>query len=259
MPKPEIYSSFSASWFQYLSLTIILLLSVLAVIKMRKMNDKQINRILIITSIILWVFEIYKQIIFSYGANWDYQWYAFPFQFCSAFLYVAPIIPFLKPGKVRNALIVFLATYSFFSGTAVIMFPSTVFITTTGINIQTMVHHGVLMIVGMGLLANYKTRKISDFFGSAIVFLVLLLIAVLLNTIHNNWIGDGTFNMFFINPKYENGIPILELVQPLVGPISFIIIYYLGFTMLAGIIFWIGTSITKKIPNHQREKFSYAK
>jgi hypothetical protein len=88
---------------------------------------------------------------------------------------------------------------------------------------------------------------------------VLLLIAVLLNTIHNNWIGDGTFNMFFINPKYENGIPILELVQPLVGPISFIIIYYLGFTMLAGIIFWIGTSITKKIPNHQREKFSYAK
>jgi uncharacterized membrane protein len=43
--------------------------------------------------------------------------------------------------------------------------------------------------------------------------------------------------MFFINPKFDNHIPVLSLIQPLVGDVVFIFVYYFGFTMVALIVF----------------------
>jgi hypothetical protein len=69
----------------------------------------------------------------------------------------------------------------------------------------------------------------------------------MLNFIHNTWIQEGVFNMFFINPRYENHIPVLSLIQPLVGDATFIFIYDFGFTIVAYIVFIMITSIIKAI------------
>lgn len=246
MKKPQLYGSFMDSWFQYLFLIILVVMSVVSIKKMKGINDKKLNIILLGAGIILIVFEIYKQVIFSYQSNWDYMWYAFPFQFCSVAMYLAPFTAFIRNKKIKDSAITFLATYSFFSGSAVMLYPATVYVTTIGINIQTMVHHGTLCVLGIGLLVNHVKFNWKTFIGSMLVFAVFLGIAIILNTIHNNFIQDGTFNMFFVNPKSNTGLPILELIQPKVSGTVFIIIYYFGFSLVAFIIFGLAKLILSK-------------
>ncbi|BCR35840.1 hypothetical protein MPAN_007330 [Mariniplasma anaerobium] len=121
--------------------------------------------------------------------------------------------------------------------------PGDVFVDTIGINIQTMIHHGGIAIVGFSLLFSKQVSyKINTLIKASVVFSIVVLIAILLNAIFNTWINDGTFNMFFINPKFTSNIPILFDIQPHVNAVVFNLIYYFGFTLVALIVFKINTS-----------------
>ena len=176
MTKPLLYKSFSESWFHYLFLLILVIGFYFAVTKMKNLNRKSLNKVFLTYALVLWVFEIYKQIIFTYQADWNYQWYAFPFQFCSVPMFVALIIPFIKNEKLYDGMQTFLGTFAFFAGTAVMIYPSTVFVTTIGINIQTMIHHGVMSVIGLGLLVNVINLNWKSFLRSMLVFLFLIVI-----------------------------------------------------------------------------------
>jgi len=231
MQTPTLYG-----WFHLLALAIVIGGAIIAAIKMKNISERKLRVILIVFSAILLTFEVYKQLIFSYHSNWDYQWYAFPFQFCSTPMYVGLVAGITKNKRFRDYLLAFLGTYGLFSGAAVMFYPSTVFIQTIGINIQTMVHHGGLAVIGVGLLCNQvKPHPRSLIMGGA-VFAVTMLMAMGMNQIHNRFIQDGTFNMFFINPLYENGIPILSLFQPLVSHQMFLLIYFFGFGLCAFVV-----------------------
>ena len=256
MNQPQLYGDLSVSWFHYLSLILVILGSVIAITRMKEIPAKKLNLILIIFSGILILFEIYKQLIFSYQASWSYQWYAFPFQFCSTPMYVGLAAGLVKNQKIKEALLAFLATFGLFAGLAVVLYPATVFVSTIGINIQTMVHHGGMAIIGIGLLANQVKLRWSSLLKASLVFASLMVIAMILNGIHNTWLNNGTFNMFFINPRYENGIPVLSIFQPLVPHVIFLMIYLFGFTLCAGMMLGIRMlfkspqSITKKAYQH---------
>jgi hypothetical protein len=239
MRQPQLYGSFKQSWFHYLFIALVIIGSIVAIIRIKQMSDKKLSRTLILFSILLLVFEVYKQFIFTYQANGDYQWYAFPFQFCSTPMYVALFAGFTKNKLIKDALISFLATFGLFAGLAVIIYPATVFVRTTGINIQTMVHHGSMAVIGIGLLASKVELKWKSLLKASLVFLCLMVLAMMMNQIHNRWVHDGTFNMFFINPLYENGIPVLEIFQPLVPHLIFLLIYLFGFSLCAGIVLFI--------------------
>jgi hypothetical protein len=239
MNQPQMYGSFSESWFHYLSLLLVLLGSILAVTRMKGLNEKKLNHVLIIFSLILLTLEVYKQVIFTYQANGSYQWYAFPFQFCSTPMYVALVAGLIKNQSIKKALIAFLATFGLFAGLAVMLYPATVFVSTIGINIQTMVHHGGMMVLGIGLLAHHVELKWKSLLKASFVFASLMGIAMILNGMHNAWVNEGTFNMFFINHRFENGIPVLMIFQPLVPHIIFLMIYLCGFTLLASFVFGI--------------------
>jgi hypothetical protein len=245
MREPEPYASFSKGWFHYLALALFVIVTIIMTKSMKRMNPKQINRLLIGFSIVLLVFEAYKQIIFTYQANGDYQWYAFPFQFCSTPMYVALFAGFVKKGQLKDSLIAFLGTFGLFAGLAVMLYPETVFITTVGINIQTMVHHGGMAALGIALLVTQVKHAWSSMLKAIVVFCLLVTLAILMNTFFNTWIEDGTFNMFFINPRFENGIPILSIFQPLVSPFVFDIIYIVGFSMVASLM--MGISLVMKV------------
>jgi len=248
MREPEPYQSFSKGWFHYLSLVLFVLATIILINHMRRMNQQQVNRLLIIFSIVLLIFEAYKQIIFTYQAHGSYQWYAFPFQFCSTPMYVALFAGLTKKVMIRESLIAFLGTFGLFAGLAVMLYPETVFITTVGINIQTMVHHGGMAALGIALLVTQVKHQFSSIFKAISVFSVLVMIALIMNTIHNTWINEGTFNMFFINPRFENGIPILSLFQPLVSPFMFDLIYIVGFSLVASLMMGITMVIMKIFP-----------
>ena len=243
------------SWFHLMFIAIAILITVLLCIKFKNCDDKIFRRIVFIAWLLLVGLEVYKQIVFTFDYDGttitgDYQWYAFPFQFCSTPLFALPFIAFLKDGKIRDAVIMYMATFSLFAGLAVFVYPNDVFIETIGINIQTMIHHGSQIVFGI-FFASYFRKKLNlkRFLSSIAVFAVFCSIAIILNIIlHHAFIANGideTFNMFYISPYYPCTLPILSTVYEKVHYSIFIILYIFGFALVAYIIY----SIEKLIIN----------
>lgn len=82
MQTPEPYGWFHLVWFA---------LSVLAIIPLVR-YAKNPQKVIWFTAVAVVLLEVYKQINYSFsyaeGISFDYQWYAFPFQFCSTPMYV---------------------------------------------------------------------------------------------------------------------------------------------------------------------------
>ena len=139
-------------------------------------------------------------------------------------------------------MIAYTITFSFFGGLAVFFYPNDVFIETIGINIQTMIHHGTQILLGVFLFTRY--RKVFDFkfyVKSIFVFFVMLLIATVLDiAVYKHLVSIGnteTFNMFFISPYFDCTLPILSIIYDNVPYIVFYLIYMLGFVLISYIIF----------------------
>lgn len=217
----------------------------------RNCSDKVFRRIVLICWLVMASFEIYKQFTFSYSIDssiitWDYQWYAFPYQLCSTPLYVLPLVFILKDSKVRDAFIAYIGTYSLFAGTAVFCYPGDVFIDYLGISIQTMVHHGLQIVLGVFFLV-WSRKKINfRFFLKAIpVFAALVSIAMLSNELFMLLGIDETFNMFYISPHFDCTLPLLSLIYPKIHYIFFAALYIFGFTLIAFIVFIVAFAFSK--------------
>lgn len=247
----------SYGWFHIMFIVIITLGTILICKYFKDCTEKTTNKIVMICWIIIAVLELYKQIEFSFSFTdgksiWDYQFYAFPFQLCSTQLYILPFIFLLKEGKLRNAMIAYIMTFSFFGGLAVFVYPNDVFVETIGINIQTMIHHGLQILIGIFLFVKYRKEYNFKFYVRSIyVFLCLLLIAFTLNiVVHNILISAGndeTFNMFYIGPYHDCSLPLLSLIYPKVPYVVFFLIYMLGFILISFIIYKVETLIYKLI------------
>lgn len=238
MIKPEIYGTFEQSWFQYLSVIFIIVFTTIVYKYFKNSSQQKIDRSLFITAIIMIILEIYKQVIFSYQNDWKYQWYAFPFQFCSVPMYLMLISSLSKNKNVKKAINLFLQTFSLFAGLAVMAYPETIFVTTIGINIQTVIHHGSMVVIGFSLLLNNVKLNLKDFYKAVIVFIIILFLAISLNYLYNLFINDGTFNMFFLNPMHENHLPVLQSIQSRVSFPMFVIVYACGFSFIGFLIYF---------------------
>ena len=242
MEEPTVLSSF-----HIMAVVFTLLFTVGACIWfVKKPNEKALRRFIFVCWLIMAAFEIYKQVVFAFDYNvetgvvtWDYEWYSFPFQFCSTPLYLFPFVALLKDGKVRNSIIAFLSTFALAGGLIVMAYPGTVFIPMIGINIQTMVHHGLQLTIGVLLVVFYRKKlNFKTFLTGIIVYGVIISIAMALNLLVPLGV-DETFNMFFISPKYECELPLLNVVYDKTPYMVFFLIYLIGFILIALIVFGI--------------------
>lgn len=230
--------------FHIACLIIMTVFLVLVIKKRESINDAKLRSIFLIVSAIMVVLEIYKQIVFSYNTDtrvWSYAWYIFPFQFCSTPMYILPVICFIKDGKLKDSLYNFIGTYGLFAGFAVMIVPSGVLTRAIGANIQTMYHHGAMVVTGVMVYACGKIKfDKKTMLNTMYVFLALSAIAFSANLIFYAFNTVDTFNMFYISPYYGTVIPILDIIQPNVPYIVFLMLYLLGFTAIAYIVlqFW---------------------
>lgn len=223
-------------------------LTVLAVHMGRRHDAKHVNRVLLGTAVLVILLEIYKQFNYTFGNGLQqpyYQWYAFPFQFCSTPMYVGLLAALLRRGRVHDSLCAYLCTYAVFAGAGVMLYPNTVFIDIIGINIQTMICHGSMVVIGAYLLASGHVRLEGKTLLRAVpVFAVCVCVALVLNELaHRAGIAD--FNMFFISPYEICTLPVYSLVH---GALPFplnILLYVLGFTVAAGIILVLAALIRR--------------
>lgn len=263
MTEPTSYG-----WFHLMFVAITVVVSVLMCVFFRNASERGTRIICFVLWLIIALFEVYKQLNFTFSVEdgvilSDYQWYAFPFQLCSTPLYVLPFVAFLPDGKLRDAATSYIIAFSIFGGLCVYVFPGDVFIETIGINVQTMVHHGIQIIAGVFLAAKYRDKlKIGYYLKGGIVFAVMTVIAMVMNIAVQKAIYaaglDDTFNMFYISPYHDCTLPVLSVIYPLVPYPVFLAIYVVGFIAAAAIIFYAAKgvvalcgSISKRLVNNE--------
>ena len=232
-------------------------LTVWLCVRFRDADEKIVNRIMLIVWIIMVTGEVYKQIVYSMDVNadvaeWSYQWYAFPYQFCSTPIYVLPFAIFFK-GKVRDFAVAYMMSFSLFAGLAVMVYPVDIFIGMIGINLQTALHHGLQVVLGI-YLAVHKRRELSlRHYARAIpVFAITASVALILNLVaYHSFVAIGgeipTFNMFFISPYYECTLPLVGLIYDVVPYPVFLLVYLVGFSIAGLAIYYAVFGIYKLV------------
>ena len=94
METPKLYG-----WFHLLAFALVIAVTLIIAIKCKNCSEKVFRKVLLIISLVMIGFEIYKQVIWSYNAAtdvWHYNWYYFPWQFCSVPMYVALLVAVCK-------------------------------------------------------------------------------------------------------------------------------------------------------------------
>ena len=248
MDRPGNYG-----WFHLMFVGIMAVLCMGLCLFGRKWSDKGVRRAALIMWIILLCTETYKMINFTFTPHEDgsitarYQWYAFPFQMCSSPLYILPFVAFLPDGRARDGCISFLAFFSLFAGISVYIYPNDVFVSTIGINIQTMIHHGLQIVIGI-FLCVHEAKKINFrfFLKGFVVFCVMVCIATALNEFIPPLIPEGeTFNMFFISRHYPCTLPVLSLAAEYIPNWSLPVLYAAGYFIAAWIVFTVARFLTR--------------
>ncbi len=226
-------------------------------------SQTHVRRVVWVTALIVALLEVYKQINYSFsyenGITYDYQWYAFPFQFCSTPMYVGLLAGIFKKGKIHDSLCAYLATYAVFAGLSVMAYPVSVFISTIGINIQTMICHGSMITVGIYLLySGYVPLKHKTILKAMPVFAVNVALATVMNEIayRSGLLDRETFNMFFISPYCDPHLPVYSLVQGVI-PFPFCLILYIaGFTAAAYLVLLAAMGIQALLQIHGKPRRS---
>ena len=250
-------------WFHLLFIALTVGCAVVLCLLHRKDDPDRVRRIVLITAIAVAVLEIYKQINYSFSYSgevieFDYQWYAFPFQFCSTPMYVGLLAGIIKKGRVHDALCAYLATYALFAGICVMVYPGDVFIGTIGINIQTMICHGSMISIGVYLLySGHVKLNHKTILGAIAVFAVCVGAAAVMNEIayFSGLLERETFNMFFISPHCEGTLPVYSLVQQVV-PFPLCLIIYIGIFSLAAYVILLAAMGIKKLSELAHAKHS---
>ena len=247
METPTLYG-----WFHIMWLVITAAIAVFLCLWQKRSENSQHRKVLLWISIIVIILEVYKQINFSFsyegGISFDYAWYAFPFQFCSTPMFIGLLAGLTKPGKFHDALCAYLATFALFAGACVMFYPGDVFISTIGINIQTMVCHGSMIFIGIYLLAtDYVKISHKTILKAIPVFAVCVVMAVAMNEIASatGLLQTDTFNMFYVSRHCDPHLPVYSLVQPLLPFPLALAVYIIGFSLAAYIILLIAMGIKK--------------
>ena len=256
MPEPTPFG-----WYHLLCIGIMLLFIVILFIRRKKHNDKQLKIVLATYGIIVLVLEILKQLTWSFNYDpvtqlitWDYEWYAFPFQLCTTPIYISLICLFLKKGKLRDALLSYLAFFTILGSISTILLPESCFVEDILVNIHTMYLHLGSFVISVYLLFTKEVKlNKKNFISATIVFLSLTTIAEILNiSIYHSGILNGeTFNMFYISPYFISSLPVFDIIQKNVPYIIYLLIYIVALTLGALIIYFISLGINKLLSKKQ--------
>ncbi|HBF86312.1 MAG TPA: hypothetical protein DDW54_01380 [Clostridiales bacterium] len=206
----------------------------LALYIIKKDVTRGAHLVYVFTSAVMIIGEVYKQFCLTFCNPVPfYDWYYFPFQFCSTPLITFTLCAILKKGKLFDVLSIYNGTYCLFAAIIVFVVPSSVFTKSAGLNVQSMAHHAMMIIGGASSLV-YSANKITlkAFFGAVGIFTLMMIAAEILNFVVSVISDDNTINYFFISKAYG---PVF--IQPFKDAYShpfLVAMYYVVFTEIAG-------------------------
>lgn len=255
MEVPGIFS-----WFHIVLLIPIIGLTIFISLFFKNASEKIYKRILLIFWTILVILEIFKQLLksFYYGnpSYWSYSVRDFPFSICSMCYFLIPIILLVdkdKHPKIIDSINGYLCFISLFCGLVVVIYTKMVMTNMIFINIQSLIHHGSQVILGIFIyIHNRKTISFKTVYRSLILFLITACIAIIINiSFYPNFI-----NMFFINPMFITNLPVGNLVQEKMGYAMYLILFLLLIGVSTYLTYFVLVSINKLVTK-KKEHISY--
>ena len=259
MPTPTWFG-----WYHILWLVIVTAECVTIYIFRKKIDRKWTNNVLLIAGICLILLEAIKQIERSYSVgdggtlSWHYPPSDFPFQFCSTPMYLLLSAGIIRKGKIYGVMLDYLATYALFAGGLVMIYPMGVFVESVFINVHTMIWHSSMFVTGFMILATRSVEfKIKTVLKATVIFVIILVMAILMNVFAHLIVPDEYFNMFYIGPYYPNNFPVLQDIYKAVPWAIFLIIYVVGFcaaTLIVMLIAMLADRLESKIGGRKTAK-----
>ncbi len=249
-------------WFHLLSVALTVALGVIVCIRGKNAHSDTVRKAVLWTAVAVIILEVYKQVNYTFsvteaGIVADYQWYAFPWQFCSTPMYVGLLAGLIRKGKLHNSLCAYLATYAVFAGICVMVSPGDIYTSTVGINIQTTVCHCSMPIIGAYLYASGHVKLEHKTILKALpVFTAMVAVAVILNelAVAVGIVPEETFNMFFVSRHCEPHLPVYSSVQAGVPYPWCLILYVLGFSVAAYLVLLLTMGVGKLLHKKNQVK-----
>ncbi|MCL2814678.1 MAG: YwaF family protein [Oscillospiraceae bacterium] len=216
---------------------------------LRNFSERSEKRMLFVIGICLFVSEIYKQLFWYYAIGYDeYPWIRLPFHLCSVPMYLLPVLPFLKNGKVKTALYDFLGTYCFAGGLISVVADGGLLREYWMMTVHCLTWHLILVFVGLYLSFRGKiSRKFKGFIGATIVYYLFAAAAFSLNCALWN-LSNGICDMFFVGPAPMEVVIYRDIAKATGRPVV-TLIYLLTITFIS-LIFWF--LLTRKIPRKEK-------
>ncbi len=199
--------------------------------------------------------EIFKQIVFLnlFSATRPYIWNGFPLQFCSLPIYLFPIIPFLKQGKIKNTLYHYVALYTLIGGLSVMLTGGGVFDLTVSMSLHTMLWHGIMVVAAIYIGVETKVgNNIYNFINATYVFVGSVIFIQIVNTlfhfIASAYPPIGVFDGFYINPfATSTTVPFISALRikltewqfPIILSGFVITVFYTSFITLGGYLLFL--------------------
>lgn len=246
------------SFFHIVVIATILLTTVLISVFFKNCKEKTYKRILLIGWVICIVLEIFKQIIKSFHngnpSYFEYNFYDFPFHLCSMIFYMLPMLIFLNKDKHKNlieALNGFISFFGLFAGIVVVFVPTFVFSRLIFTNVQSMVHHGTQVVLGVFIFVwNRKEITTKTYLKSLIVLIITMVLAIGVNLLLYPLSKDG-IDMFYINPRQYNNLPIFSTIQRECGYFVYLITYIISISAFGFLTFLTEKGINRLIEKKQ--------
>ena len=171
--------------------------------------------------------EVVKQ-IFCYYYVFDQKinlWF-FPWQLCSMCMYCSFLLPFVNR-RIQNSLLIFLATYSLLAAIIALAVPADMLRPQIYLTCYSFLYHFLMIAVSIASIRIIRNRKDLIFSDSIILFLLMAVIAELINIISHQIFHDIHVepDMFYITPYYPTTQPIFNTIALRFGIFTEVIIY----------------------------------
>ncbi len=212
--------------------------------------------------------EIWKQycLTFPVGGG-SYNWWYFPFQLCSAPMYILLFLPYIKKQRTAHACLTFLMSFGLLGGIAVFADTTGLHYPLPALTIHSYMWHFLLILIGCFAAAarffckppnaasaflavpdstdsgqspenspkSSSSLSVFRSFADAVyLYFAFCAAASCINLICGRY---GTINMFYINPAYPMEQILFSDLVPVLGN-GAVILLYMAMTVLgAGILF----------------------